>query len=932
MDRLRLSFVLSGLGAVLAFGQAAQPAGKAVPVRFMEAPAGFEVNAGQAGHEVDFISQGLKHRLSLNRTGVRLNVGRQQATGLDINLVGARQDSVAHGVDLLPVTSNYFRGSDPSQSVVGIANYAKVRYQRVWPGVDVVYYGNQNRLEYDFVVAPGANPSAATVEFQGAQKLSVNSDGDLVIKTSAGELIQNKPVAYQMSPQGRTDVPAHYLIQGSRVSVAIAAYNHASELIIDPVLGYSLTRMDTDYQYGTAIVTDGSGNSFLTGTTYPVSTTAGSSTYYRTAWVLGYDIVGNTLIKFTLAASDGDMFGNGIAVDNASNLYITGTILGAHFFLRNAFQSALSGPSDAFLTKVHFANHTADIVFSTYLGGSSAENGNAVAVDTSGNVYVAGSTYSANFPGNQGNAYAGALDAFVAKFTGSGSLVYSYLAGGTLDDSANSVAVDAGGNLYVAGSTTSANFRTTGSTGYSLTKSTGSNDGFLLKLNSSTLAIGYFTFFTFGPFNRVAVDTAGNAYLAGSTQGAIPTNSVNSGYQLIGTANHAFLARFNTNTNGVNSYIYGSTLGGSGLDTGLGVGADNNGNAVIVGRTASPNFPVTGSPLQGNLSGPGDGFLSRFNTNASGSASLTYSTYMGGSSDDSLNAVALSAYGNPVVTGYTSSPNFPVPPGTAADTGTQQRAITAKLHFEAAPFGSFDTPTNNTTNVSGALNTGGWALSPIGIANVAIWRDPVNGEATAPNGLVFISNAIQVPGARPDVAAAFPGYPNNNYGWGVQILTNELPGTGGKPIGNGTYRLHAIATDNDGLSAEIGASTITVNNAGSLLPFGTIDTPRPGEVVSGSAYVNFGWVVTPQPAMIPIDGSTITVYIDNQPVGHPTYNQYRSDIATLFPNLKNSNGAVGYFMIDSTKLSNGLHTISWTATDDAGHSAGLGSRYFIVQN
>ena len=250
---------------------------------------------------------------------------------------------------------------------------------------------------------------------------------------------------------------------------------------------------------------------------------------------------------------------------------------------------------------------------------------------------------------------------------------------------------------------------------------------------------------------------------------------------------------------------------------------------------------------------------------------------------------------------------------------------------QAAPFGSVDTPANNITGVTGAIGVTGWAISSPAIGKVALWREPVGGE---PQGtLVYLTDTSQVPGARPDVAAAFPGYPHNDYGWGAQILTNELPNTSGSGLGNGTYRIHALATSSIGQTTDIGAKTITVSNSTAVLPFGTIDTPGIGTVASGSAYVNFGWVVTPNAAnLIPKDGSTITVYIDNVAVGHPVYNNFRQDIATLFPGLQNSNGAVGYYVIDTTRLSNGLHTISWTAVDNVGNAQGLGSRFFTVLN
>jgi Viral BACON domain len=303
--------------------------------------------------------------------------------------------------------------------------------------------------------------------------------------------------------------------------------------------------------------------------------------------------------------------------------------------------------------------------------------------------------------------------------------------------------------------------------------------------------------------------------------------------------------------------------------------------------------------------------------------------------------------GTPVIVVVTANPTGLVIGSYAANltiapaTGTTL-TIPVTLNVGGSPFGHIDTPTSGSTALSGAINFTGWALSPLTVSRVALCREPVTGEANVldPNclasssstGLLFLGNAVQVPFVRPDVAGAFPGFPNNNWGWGAQVLTNFLPGTGGLPLGNGTYNLHAIAADPRGLSNDLGTTTISVNNAASILPFGTIDTPAQGQTVSGSNFINFGWVVTPQPNIVPIDGSTITVHIDGVPVGHPVYNNFRSDIATLFQGLLNSNGAVGYFRIDTTKLSNGIHNIDWVATDSALHTAGIGSRNFFVSN
>jgi hypothetical protein len=249
-----------------------------------------------------------------------------------------------------------------------------------------------------------------------------------------------------------------------------------------------------------------------------------------------------------------------------------------------------------------------------------------------------------------------------------------------------------------------------------------------------------------------------------------------------------------------------------------------------------------------------------------------------------------------------------------------------------APFGSFDTPVNNTNGIAGAIPITGWALDQIEVSHVDILREPVVGEPAGT--LIFVGTAVFVADARPDVQSMFPAYPfSYRAGWGYQMLTNFLPNASGSGApGNGTYRIHAIAYDRSGLATDLGTKTIGVDNAHAAKPFGTLDTPTQGGTISGSDYVNFGWALTQQPFMIPIDGSTITVVIDGAVVAHPVYNQFRSDIANLFPGYANSNGAVGFFHLNTTTLTNGVHTISWNVFDNGGRGDGIGSRYFNVFN
>jgi len=260
--------------------------------------------------------------------------------------------------------------------------------------------------------------------------------------------------------------------------------------------------------------------------------------------------------------------------------------------------------------------------------------------------------------------------------------------------------------------------------------------------------------------------------------------------------------------------------------------------------------------------------------------------------------------------------------------------VTMPTGTSVNPVGVIDTPINNTTGVTGAIPVTGWALDDVDVANVFACRAPVTGEAAAADGRcgglaqIYLGEAVFIEDARPDVQAAFPALPRNyRGGWGFMVLTNMLPSQG-----NGPYTLFAHVLDREGHSFALGSRNITCANASATMPFGTIDTPGQGETVTGAAYVNFGWALTQAAKSIPFDGSTITVFVDGVPVGAASYNHYRSDIATLFPGLANSNGAIGFRTIDTTALTNGLHTIVWTVTDSAGATSGLGSRYFRVSN
>jgi ELWxxDGT repeat protein len=275
---------------------------------------------------------------------------------------------------------------------------------------------------------------------------------------------------------------------------------------------------------------------------------------------------------------------------------------------------------------------------------------------------------------------------------------------------------------------------------------------------------------------------------------------------------------------------------------------------------------------------------------------------------------------------YTATVSFSGP--TIVNTVSLGVTLTVSDASARGPFGFVDTPANAAGGIVGATPVTGWALDDVEIARVEVYRDPMPGEPTRPNGKVYVGDGTFVPGARPDVGQVYSAYPRSHRaGWGYMLLTNMLPGQG-----NGPFTLHAYAYDAEGNTTLLGSRAITCTNAAATKPFGTIDAPGQGETISGNGFRVWGWALTPQPAAIPSDGSTIWVYVDGVPLGHPAYGQHREDIATAFPGYANSDGAVGYWDLDTTALANGIHTIAWSVTDDQGRVDGIGSRYFWVQN
>src|SRR2546426_8235950 len=509
---------------------------------YWKLPLSFERNDGQTDSQVKFLSRGRGYTLFLTPTeavlalrhkdplapsaGERARVrgnsqssprpteGEGQGEGaiLRMHLLGANAQSKVTGLDKLPGIVNYFMGSDPKKWRTSIPTYKKVEYQNIYPGIDLAYYGNQGKLEYDLVVAPGADPSQIKLAFEGAIDIRLAESGDLILTTDTGDVRLQKPLVYQVGADGHRNLIAgsyvvflntrHASPVTRHVGFDVASYDHSKPIVIDPVLFYSTYLGGSADDRGEGIAVDAAGNAYVkesisssTGWTFPIPTGPGAQGNYgggtSDAFVMKLNATGTAIMYATYLGGSSNDGGNGIAVDAAGNAYVTGFTDSTNFPTANPVQAANGGGDDAFVTKPGTSGGLGD---STYLGGSSNDEGRGIAVDAAGNAYVAGSNGSTNFPTASPlqAANGGSSDAFVTKLNAAGSaLLYSTYLGGSASDSGQGIAVDAAGNAYVTGSTSSTNFPTQNPT--QATNGTGS-DAFIAELNASGSSLLYSTF------------------------------------------------------------------------------------------------------------------------------------------------------------------------------------------------------------------------------------------------------------------------------------------------------------------------------------------------------------------------------------------------------------------------------------------------------
>ncbi len=669
-------------------------------------PLSFEANEGQTDGKVKFLSRG--HGYSLFLTGndavialkkeaprpveLRRLPGRElvekqkdgsaEGTVVRMELAGANATPRVVGAEELPGRANYFIGNDPTKWRTNIPTYAKVKYEGVYPGVDLVYYGNQGQLEYDFVVAPGVDPKAIRLKFAGAGKLRVDLKGDLLLGSAGEEVRFEKPVVYQEAAGEKKQVEGSYVLaSANQIGFRLGKYDHSLPLVIDPVLSYS-TYLGSDAAVGYAIAVDTAGNAYVTGSassanfpTVNALQPALGAPNATNAFITKFNANGSALVYSTYFGGSNLDTGYGIAVDTAGNAYVTGVTSSANFPTVNALQATLAGSENALITKINASGSA--LIYSTYLGGSGYDEGTGIAVDASGNAYVAGNAGSTDFPTANAlqPASGGGEDAFVAKINASGStLVYSTYLGGSARENGEGIAVDSAGNAYVTGNTTSTNFPTANA--LQSTLGGGYYNAFVTKINASGSALVYSTYLggnggagggDMG--SGIAVDASGNAYVTG---GAASTNfpTVNALQSTLAGNYNAFVTKFNA---AGSALIYSTYLGGSGGDQGNSIAVDASGNAYVAGITSSFDFP-TANALQSAYAGNYDPFVTEIN--ASGSA-LVYSTYLGGSNRDFGQGIAADPSGNAYVTGSTLSTNFPTAKALQAALGGRGAGVNA---------------------------------------------------------------------------------------------------------------------------------------------------------------------------------------------------------------------------------------------------------------
>jgi hypothetical protein len=678
MTRIRLHVLLVGIAALWA-GFVSAAAGPMAPSPMSRASEqGFVKNAGQLQGVARYYAIGENSAVFFEPSSVVLDhrptSPLERGVALRVEFPGAHARPKLEVGEPSESRRNAFLGSDPSRWRTGVATYGEVRYVGVASGADLVYRMADGRLKYDLVLAPGAELSKAVLRYRGAESLSIDGDGGLVVHSGTAELREEPVFMYQEIGGQRVVVRGGYrVVSGNEFGFWAASYDRSLPLVVDPGLMWSsfVGGNGTDYLH--AVATDASGNVYVVGMT------------------------------------------------NSTNYPVTS----------GAYQSTMAGGNDVVVTKLKADGSGA--MWSTCLGGSGNEEANGVVVDANGNVYVCGYTYSSDFPVTSGAFRTthtdGRTDPFVTKLSPSGgTLVYSTYLGGDSDDQAVTIAVNSSGEAVVGGSSGSSNFPTTPG----VVKPTFSPnflngaDGFVTKLNAAGSGLVYSTFVGSNSgtesVSGVALDVNGLAVLVGATLSTDFPTTAGAFDQTHNGDWDCVVAKLNS---GATAYLFSTFLGGSGSDEGYGVAVDGAGYVYVTGRTMSPEFPVTSGAVQRNYrNGPYDAFVTKLNPDG---RALSYSTYLGGTGADYGRDVVVSAGGQACVAGLTLSTDFPTTSGAfQTTTGGGWDAFTTTLSATGSSLAY-----SSYLGGSGSEAAHGLALKPNGQAVLVGLSDSANYPTTS---------------------------------------------------------------------------------------------------------------------------------------------------------------------------------------------------------
>ena len=669
----------------------------ATQASFAQLPLSFEFNQGQASQDIRYLARGPGYAVSLTQTAATLALSKSGAAGetsrlIRMSLPGANPKPQLIGLARLPGKVNYIVGRDPVGWQTQVPLYARVEYRQVYPGVDLVYYGNPRQLEYDFVVAPGVDPNIITLRFQGADNLELEH-GEALLRTGQGDLHLRAPQVYQVRDGVRTPIAARYVRKSrDRLGFQLAAYDKARPLVIDPVLSYSTYLGASDIDSISAIALDSAGSVYVTGTTrstaFLVTPGAAQVAFGGGSWdafVAKLNPAGTALEYATYLGGNDFDGGRGIAVDNAGNAYVVGSTTSSTFpTTAGAVQTASGGGEDAFVAKLNASG--TGLVYASYLGGGTEDQGFAIALDSSGNAYVTGQTTSSDFPVSAGafrTTLSGPYDAYVTKLSGNGSeLVYSTYLGGGKFDAGDAIAVDGSGSAYVAGETLSDDFPV--SAGALQSQHMGKRDAFVAKLRADGAALGFASYHGGSDDDYglgIALNGTGNVFMTGQTTSMDFPVTAGAIQTVFGGVEDGFVSKFNATGTAL---AFSTYLGGTLHDEAYGIAVDAAGGVYVTGQTASTDFPRSSDAVQNTRSGFQDAFVARLNGTGT---DLSFSSYLGGSGEDAANGIAVDVSGNAYVAGSTTSADFPTTPGAFQSTygGGDSDAFLAKLSIVEPP-------------------------------------------------------------------------------------------------------------------------------------------------------------------------------------------------------------------------------------------------------